>query len=189
MTSEHSSVGHAADVGVIPTVIGNRRQNRNRNINNRHARISVLQSVRLTTVTTHHHRAITTTMSSQHVMSSMPTLYVLNADALSKPGAVDHLTVDLKSTVASVAVITETHFKQKHTDSVIGIDNYTVFRRDRAGRRGGGIALYVNSSIQSSVWSPSLLDNRAFEMLWVRVGVTLFAAALCHPPRPVYRKY
>jgi len=84
------------------------------------------------------------------------------------------------------AVITETHFKQKHTDSVIGIDNYTVFRQDRAGRRGGGVALYVNSSIQWSVWSPSLLDNRAFELLWVRVGVTLFVAALYHPPRPIY---
>ena len=53
MTSEHSSVGHAADVRVIPTVIGNRRQNRN--INNGQTRISVLQSVRLTTVTRHHH--------------------------------------------------------------------------------------------------------------------------------------
>ena len=57
-----------------------------------------------------------------------PTLYVLNAAALSKPHAIVHLAADLKSASASVAVITETHFKQKHTDSAISIDGYTVFR-------------------------------------------------------------
>jgi len=80
-------------------------------------------------------------------------------------------------------------FKQKHADSVIGIDGYTVFRRDRTGRRGGGVALYVQSDIQSSVWSPSpvSVDDCAFELLWVRVGDGLFFAALYHvPPRPVY---
>ena len=126
------------------------------------------------------------TIDEHACMSAIPTLYVLNAAALSKPGAVDHLAIDLKNTGAAVAVITETHFKQKHTDSVIGIDTYTVFRRDRVGRRGGGVAVYVKSSIQSSVWSPSSVDNRAFELLWVRVGVSLFVAALYHPPRPVY---
>ena len=65
-------------------------------------------------------------------------------------------------------------------------DAYTVFRRDRAGRCGGGVALYVKSSIQSSVWSPSSLGDQAFELLWVFVGVSLFIAVLYHPPRPVY---
>jgi len=60
------------------------------------------------------------------------TLYVLNAAALMKPGAVDHLATDLQSTGASVTVRTETHFKQKHSDSVTGIDVYTVFRRDKS---------------------------------------------------------
>ena len=46
-----------------------------------------------------------------------PTLYVLNAAALSKPHALVHLAADMKSAGASVAVITETHFKQQHTDS------------------------------------------------------------------------
>ena len=112
----------------------------------------------------------------------MPTLYVLNAAALSKPGAVDHLAVDLKSVGASVAVITETHFKQKHADSVIGIDGYTLFRRDRHGRRGGGVAIYVQTNIQASIWQSSSSDSRVFELLWVRVGSSLFVAALYHPP-------
>ena len=47
--------------------------------------------------------------------------------------------------------------------------------------------MYVHSNIQATIWSPtSSVDSRAFELLWVRVGVDLFVAALYHPPRPVY---
>ena len=113
-----------------------------------------------------------------------PSLYVLNAAALSKPGATEHLAADLSSYNVDVAVITETHFKAKHADSVVGVDGYTVFRRDRAGRRGGGVALYVRSSIQSTVWMYSA-DNRTYELQWVRIGDT-FVAALYHPPAPIY---
>jgi len=63
----------------------------------------------------------------------------LQCTALSKLNAVQHLAADLVSTGASVAVITETHFKQKHTDSAMGMDGFTLFRRDRTGRRDGGV--------------------------------------------------
>jgi hypothetical protein len=68
-----------------------------------------------------------TSVPLPHVVPATPTLYVLNAAALSKPGAVHQLEIDLKSTGASVAVITETHFKQRHADNVISIYGYTVF--------------------------------------------------------------
>ena len=74
----------------------------------------------------------------------------------------DQLTVDLNSYGISVAVVTETHFSRKHSDSVTGVDGFTVFRRDREGRRGGGVAVYVRSTTQSTVWSlPN--DNRLFD--------------------------
>jgi len=137
-------------------------------------RVSVVTAVRMQASS---HR--TTNAPPQQAISATPTLCVLNAAALSKPGAVDHLATDLKSTGASIAVITETHFKQKHADSVIGIVGYTLYRRDRTGRRGGGVAMYVQSNIQVTIWSPtSSVDSRAFELLWLRVGVDLFAA-LC----------
>ena len=74
-----------------------------------------------------------------------PSIYVLNAAALSKPGAVQHLAADLQSYGASVAVITETHLKTKHTDSIVSINGFTLYRRDRTGRRGGGVAVHVTS--------------------------------------------
>ena len=48
-------------------------------------------------------------------------LYVLNAAALAKSHAVQQLTADLASYDVDVAVITETHLKAKHSDSVVSI--------------------------------------------------------------------
>ena len=119
--------------------------------------------------------------------TDMPSLYVLNAAALSKPGAIQHLSADFQSYGVSVGVITETHFKNKHTDSIISVDGYTVYRRDRDGRRGGGVAVYVATTLQSTRWMPSVAGNHAaLEIVWVRVSDHLFIAALYHPPRPIY---
>ena len=81
-----------------------------------------------------------------------PSIYVLNAAALSKPGAVQHLAADIQSYGVSVAIITETHYKANHTNGMVDIDGFTVHRRDRIGRRGGGVAVYVASSLRSSRW-------------------------------------
>jgi len=49
-----------------------------------------------------------------------------------------YLTVDLVGYTVDVAVITETHIKKKHPDHHFAVNGYTLFRRDRVGRRGGG---------------------------------------------------
>jgi len=51
--------------------------------------------------------------------TTVPSLYVLNAAALAKPRATEHLAADLKSCNVAVAVITETHFKSKHADTIM----------------------------------------------------------------------
>ena len=76
---------------------------------------------------------------------------MLNAAALTKPHAVEHLAADLVSYYVDVADITETHFKVKHSDSVFGFENYSLFRRDRVGRRGGGVAQHVRTTLQAHV--------------------------------------
>jgi len=84
------------------------------------------------------------------------------------PHAIQHLSADLVSYGVHIAVITETHLKQKHADHFAAIGGYSLFRRDRAGRKGGGVAVYVNSQLSATVWT-STSDSPLFELLWVRV--------------------
>ena len=66
---------------------------------------------------------------------------------------------------------------------MVGIDGYRIYRWDWIGWRGGGVALYVRSTLQSSVWTYSA-DDRQHELQWVRVG-DVYVAAFYHPPRPI----
>jgi len=93
----------------------------------------------------------------------LPSLYVLNAAALSKLHALEQLNCDLNSNSIDVAIITETHFKSKHADNVVNLEGYALHRRDRLGRRGGGVAVYVRHSILSTVWTFSA-DDKRFEV-------------------------
>ena len=44
-----------------------------------------------------------------------------------------------------IAVVTETHLKKKHADDSFRTDGISLFRRDREGRRGGSVAVYVSN--------------------------------------------
>jgi len=99
----------------------------------------------------------------------IPSLYLVNAAALSKPYGIEHLTADLNGYKSVIAVITETHFKAKYSDGAVEIAGYNVFRRDRERSKGGGVAVYVNSPQQAIVWRASADDN-TFELLWIRTN-------------------
>ena len=45
--------------------------------------------------------------------------------------------------------ITESWANVDITDAELGLTGYVMFRRDRIGRRGGGVVLYVKESIQA----------------------------------------
>jgi exonuclease III len=112
-------------------------------------------------------------------------LYVLNAAALSKVHAVQQLAADLLATNTDVAIITETHFKHKLSDNLVNIDGYTLYRRDRPSRRGGGVAVYIKNMLQAAIWT-GVTDDKRFEVLWIQISETLFIAAVYHPPRAAY---
>ena len=45
--------------------------------------------------------------------------------------------------------ITEPWANTDITDAELGVTGYVMFRKDRIGRRGGGVILYVKASIQA----------------------------------------
>ena len=123
-------------------------------------------------------------LSRSSNFSPVPSLYVLNAAALAKPHAVNQLAIELSNYNVDVAVITETHFKTKHSDALVSVPGYSLCRRDKQGRRGGGVAIYVCSTLHSTPWKYTA-DDRLYELLWIQVGGTFFGA-LYHPPHSLY---
>ena len=122
-----------------------------------------------------------TTWTQRHdAVERVPSLYVINAAALCKSHAPEHLSADLNSYCIDVAVVTETQFKAKHADSAVSIPDYTLLRRDRARRKDGGVALYARSEQVLTPWTSSA-DDGTFELLWARVNGTFFGASY-HPP-------
>jgi len=75
--------------------------------------------------------------------SVSPTLYVLNASSLAKTHAIEHLTTDLTGYSADIGLICETRWKKHHSSGTYSVEGYSLFRLDREGRRGGGVAIYA----------------------------------------------
>ena len=51
----------------------------------------------------------------------------------------------------------------------VALDGYRLFRRDRQGRRGEGVALYIKKTLQSEELSLKN-SHEQVESLWVRIG-------------------
>jgi len=118
----------------------------------------------------------------------------INATSLAKPGAVQLLKTELTQGNYGIALIVETWFTEQHIDSVISVSNYTLFRRDRLNRKGGGVCAYVRNDItccycQPVVHKPNASCTDNLEILWLEcnyVGITYYIACCYHPPRPRY---
>jgi len=193
-----SSVRGAALRQGIPSIVGNRTNNVNSNqlIKKRlesSVRVPVLVTVQRSNTciacTTDANRPTTTAVGSGRTLGFVPpALYVLNAAAVTKPHAISHLTADLLGYNIDVGIITETHLKRNHADHTVSVHGFNLFRRDRAKRRGGGVAVYVSNRLSASLWTPAS-DHSDYELLWVRVQFNSYEAvigALYHPPKPIY---
>ena len=101
--------------------------------------------------------------------------------------AVQQLATDLKAYGADIGLITETWLKKHHNNDLLGIDSYNLLRRDRIGRRGGGVAAYASTKLTSTIYKPSHEDDR-FEILWIKITVHLrnyYIGITYHPPKTV----
>ena len=91
-----------------------------------------------------------TTLNGTTVLNP-PSLYVLNVAALTKAHAIKHISADILAYDIDIAIISETHLKKKHLDGCFEINGYALFRRDRLGRRGGGVAVYVRKQMSAKL--------------------------------------
>ncbi|GAB0200487.1 hypothetical protein GRJ2_002514100 [Grus japonensis] len=67
----------------------------------------------------------------------------------------------------------------------VGMEGYRLFRKDRQGRRGGGVTLYVNDQLECMELHLGM-DEEPTESLWVRIkgraGTGDIIAGVCYRP-------
>ena len=120
-----------------------------------------------------------------------PPIYLINATSIAKPHAITHLHADLIVNNIGIAIITETWLKSHHANSQFALPGYSLFRRDRLKRRGGGVAIYVRTTLHATILELEEPYNRNLELLWLRVtveGHVFIVAAVDHPPKLIYQE-
>ncbi|KAK4806437.1 hypothetical protein QYF61_013930 [Mycteria americana] len=103
--------------------------------------------------------------SSMKEARTTPQLKCLYTNARSMGNKQEELEAIVRQENYDMVAITETWWDDSHNWSA-AMDGYKLFRRDRRGRRGGGVALYVRESLDSLELNDG--DDRV-ECLWVRI--------------------
>lgn len=86
----------------------------------------------------------------------------------------DLLMIEVNKLKPLCILISETHLNPGIADSIINIPHYSLFRKDRPGRNGGGIAVYVahshkGSPLLAQVNFTYTIDN--IEALWLDIQI------------------
>jgi hypothetical protein len=124
-----------------------------------------------------------------HVSSKISmNLYLINATSLAKADAIQQLGLDLVNTNTHVALVSETWFNDEHGDDLLSIPNYSLVRRDRFKRKGGGVCLYIRLDVMYELLPNNNVDITV-EIQWVKcthASYSYYIACCYHPPKPAY---
>ena len=115
-----------------------------------------------------------------------PQCLVLNARSTVKPDAFSALCADVKTNNIDICCISETWLNYTVCNSQVCPSRYTILRKDRTNRRGGGVAILCRND-----WKMESLPNltNSFECLWVKITTEnsiFYVATIYHPPDHIY---
>ncbi|GAB0185820.1 hypothetical protein GRJ2_001047300 [Grus japonensis] len=117
--------------------------------------------------------------------SSGAQLKCLYANAQSMGNKQEELETCVRLQGYDVIGITEMWWDSSY-DWSVGTEGYRLFRKDRQGRRGGGIALYVNDQLECMELQLGM-EEEPTKSLWVRIkgstGAGDIIAGVCYRPR------
>ncbi|KAM6103455.1 uncharacterized protein LJ206_014212 [Theristicus caerulescens] len=123
--------------------------------------------------------------SSKKVTWMTAQLKCLYTNARSMGNKQEELEATMPPESYDLVAITETWWDESH-DWSSAIEGYRLFRRDRRGRRGGGVALYVKKLMECEELSLKN-SHEQVERLWVRIRDrgnkgNLVVGVYCRPP-------
>ena len=81
-----------------------------------------------------------------------------------------------------IICLSETFLSDSTPDEYISIADYTLYRRDRQNKAGGGLAIYVHNSV--SVTEMQELQSKCIEGIWLRVQLQNMAKVIGFIYRP-----
>ncbi|KAI5707997.1 hypothetical protein M8J77_014311 [Diaphorina citri] len=129
----------------------------------------------------------TATLFAEQLVPGKLSVAHLNARSMHPTDKFVELSNILTGTGCDIFCVTESWLDSTITDSEISILGYRVIRNDRVGRRGGGVAVYLNEQFSYQVLASSPSQYSATtEFLLLEVVVDsskLLVAAVYHPPR------
>ena len=83
---------------------------------------------------------------------------------------IEQLRILLDDKFIDILAVSETWFNSTISDDEVGITGYNLPRKDRVSGGGGGVALYVQSTIPHEYCS-ELTDNFSVESVWVTINL------------------
>ena len=90
-------------------------------------------------------------------------------------------------------MIAESWFKAYHTDDMLAIRNYKLYRKDRVKRKGGGVCFYVKHHLSCNIYNfVGISRDVNFEDLWLEVNTvdnTFYICGIYNPPNPLYNQH
>lgn len=93
----------------------------------------------------------------------LPCLFLSNVRSLNNK--IDELEVVADDTKVDLIALTETWTDENTSPDYLAINGFTLFSKPRTGRRGGGVALYVNRSFNPHILPVIVPDE--IEAIWV----------------------
>ena len=96
----------------------------------------------------------------------LPTIININARSLNIE-KVDELQVIVEEYDIALACVTETWFRDYMDDDSLAIEDFSLERKDRFDRRGGGVACYVRNDLVYIRLRD--LEDEELEVLWIKV--------------------
>lgn len=80
----------------------------------------------------------------------------------------EEISLLIKQTNVDVMCITETWLDEHISNDVINVDGYSIIRKDRKDKKGGGVLIYVNSDIVFKE-REDLVTSKDLEMIWIEI--------------------
>ena len=84
----------------------------------------------------------------------------------------NELNIMVEDTDPHIIGITESWTNIDITDAALGLTGYVMFRKDRIGRRGGGVILYIKESIQVCLYQ-LIYSAIAYRRNYIKIALIL----------------